>query len=142
MKKNQNFRIINEYVDQSEELAIAVREYESKQKRPINLQVLVPHPRYIELSDNNLVLDIAKLEPPKLKIKYAEPFEINNQTGKFYHLVDIVTSQRLIKGECHSLIKFDKGARINFIFNCDDLEDVKSIISTLTFDRLKEKLNS
>jgi hypothetical protein len=140
--KDPNFRVIKEYVSQSEELAFAIREYESKEKRPIKLQVLVPHPRYIELSENNLVLDIAKLEPPKLKIKYAEPFQINNQTGKFYHLVDTVTELQFIKGECHSLIKFDKGTRINIISNCNDLEDVKSIISTLTFDRLKEKLNS
>lgn len=140
--REKTLPITKEVVGDSDEYAYSERDYTSGTNKNIKVQLFIPHPRYMELTEENLLIDLAKLEPPRLEIKYSEPIEINNQEGVVYHHKDSNNNEIIIKDQCSILFKLTKQSRVNILGTCKDLDDFKKIARSLTFERLIEKLNS
>jgi hypothetical protein len=99
----------------------------------IDLEVLVPHPKSIDLVQAKLISKFSNLEPPDLKIESLEKINIRHYTGVFYEHKS---------SQCSLLIKLPEGCVLNFSSTkCSDKKAIVRLGELLFLDRLSTKLS-
>lgn len=120
-------RITDEYVYATKDIVSAESEHK------FQLEIYVPHPRYETMARHNLVKDLAKLEPPELKVEYTEDIVIQGYQAQL-HKQD--------ENTCSILIKLEKEARVNLSGLCVYNDEMSTLANQLSLRRFNEKLTS
>ncbi len=81
------------------EYLYAAQTFTNKEAKQINLKILLPHPKYIDSADMNLVPVFAELRPPKLSVVDSREVDISGRTSSFYEAAN---------GGCSLLIPCNK----------------------------------
>lgn len=129
------FKVKNKFCGNEKEYAFMNRNYLTNDNKVISLNLLVPHPKYEDLVNFGYLDVINKHEPPALKVKYSENFYIKGLEGELHYHDDSINT-------CSIIIKFIKESRIIVSSNCSEIKNMKKVANTLSYERLKEKLNS
>lgn len=133
--KDFPFKVKNKFCGNEKEYAFMNRNYLTDENKVISLNLLIPHPKYEDLVSFGYLEAINKYEPPELKVKYSENFFAKGLEGTLHYHDDSINT-------CSIVIKFIKESRIVINSNCSEIKNMKKIAETLSYDRLKEKLNS
>ena len=121
-------------VTKKNEFVIVDAVYMINNKVKIDMAVLVPHPKHIELVKSNLVPRFAEIQPPKLPVLAIEKMELRKNECFLYHRKD---------HSCSILFPLPGNAFLNLATaSCDNDRDLVRIAELLSVDRLKQKLQS
>jgi len=104
-----------------------------KQHR-VYLQIIVPHPTFYTMVEQNTLPEVRELEPPELKVIASDEIEINKKTASFY---------RYDKKKCSLLFRLTKHTRVNlWVKNCADSKQMLDVARLLDLERLEAKLDT
>ena len=107
---------------------------DGKQKKPIYLEVFVPHPKYAEMIRYNIVKKFRDLTPKKTQIVLQEEVQIGRSFGTIYKLED---------GRCKMLIKCERQSIIQLVrHDCSKISIVEDAARTLDLMRFNHKLKT
>lgn len=129
---NPEYKVTHKFAMIHPQYARSIRKYRVLNKE-VQVEVLVPHPRYLEMADFNLVKAFGEMEPPKLEVEYSEDLIIKNLDAKLHYKPD---------SQCSILIKLNRASRINFSAPCDDLQEMTDLAEDMSYSRFQHKLDT
>jgi len=115
------------------EYVASFRKYRSHTDDRVDVDVLIPHPRYRESAHYLLVDSFAKLYPPLLKVEFAEDISIKGHKGKLFTLPN---------GNCQINLELIKSTVIIFSGKCDITDKIIGFAEEFSYDRFLQKLDS
>lgn len=129
------FKIVNAHVKRKEQYIIAERVFQTKiGKANITTTVVLPHPAYLELVKEGLLLDLKNLRPDAGEVVSRGPIVVDGETGELIQTKDGETSFFLtLPKEAWFIATIDKPKYSSYLTR---------LINALTIGELKRQLNS
>ena len=131
---SKEFKLTNKTFKNFKEYNSLKLDYLSEKNENVEIVILVPHPKYVDLIKTGLLDDFYKQEPPGMPVVATEKMLIKANTAYFYQRKE---------GGCSLLFKLPKSSTLNLVDNsCHDNHTVVKLAELLNLERLSKKLES
>lgn len=117
------------------EFARVLRVYRTNKQDKIYLDVMVPHPKYRDAAEANLIPQFEALRPKPSNIAYSEPLQLSDGTKAMVY--------ERVEGGCSVVIPLEKGGVAQLkVDDCRLKDEIVKAAKALDVRRANEKLLS
>jgi len=133
-----DYKLGRDFTQRFREYLMLKRFYETPEEQQLEITLLVPHPRYVQQVEFDLVEEIARLKPPLLRVESTEEMKIQGQESFLYH----TKYKKKQVSICTLFIKLSKEAVLHMNGACDATDHMITLANMLSIERLNGKLES